>query len=105
MKLFSVPKMMNIECIVKNVIKQVLKDIIKIILNQEHTQIIFKTLIISNNFTKSKVALLCEICDREKFENESELNNYLATFCKKNDESFFMKYFNNNVNLDDFDKI
>ena len=38
-------------------------------------------------------------------ENESEYKEYVASLRKRNDESFYKKYTNNNVNLDDFDKI
>ena len=49
--------------------------------------------------------LLCNVCDHEIFENESERNKYLATLRKKNDKSFYTKYTINKVNLDAFDKI
>ena len=49
--------------------------------------------------------LLCKICDREIFENESERNSYKATFRKRNDKGLYKKYTVYNVNLDEFDKI
>ena len=35
--------------------------------------------------------LLCEVSDREIFENESEYENYITTFHKKNNKCFFLK--------------
>ena len=49
--------------------------------------------------------LLCKVCDREIFENESERNNHTATLHKKNDKCLYANYTINNVNLDEFDKI
>ena len=49
--------------------------------------------------------LLCPVCDRSIFENESEYHEYLATLGKKNHKSFYNKYTNNNVNLDDVMKL
>ena len=49
--------------------------------------------------------LLCKVCNREIFENESERNKYLATLHKENDESLYKKYIINNKNLDDVNKI
>ena len=49
--------------------------------------------------------LLCKVCDREIFENESELNKYLTTFRKTFDRSLYKKYTINNINLNDIDKI
>ena len=49
--------------------------------------------------------LLCRLCDREIFENESELKKYLATLRKKDDKSIFKKNAINKSNLDEVDKI
>ena len=48
---------------------------------------------------------LCQVCDREIIENESEYRNYVATLRKKGDESIYKKYSINNINLDEVDKI
>ena len=48
--------------------------------------------------------LLCEVCDREIFENEIERNKYLATLRKGNDRSLDAKYTINNIISDEFDK-
>ena len=49
--------------------------------------------------------LLCEICDRERFVNEFERNNYLATLRKRNDESLYDDYTIKNVDLDEVEKL
>ena len=49
--------------------------------------------------------LLCRVCDREIFENESELNKHLASLRKTYDRSLYKKYTINNNNLNDIDKI
>ena len=51
------------------------------------------------------MALLCKVCDREIFENESENKNYMTTLRKKNDKCFYTKFTFKNVKLDEFDKI
>ena len=51
------------------------------------------------------MSLLCKVCDRSIVESESEPNNNLATFRKRNDKRFYRKYTIGNVNLDEFDKI
>ena len=33
--------------------------------------------------------ILCKVCAREIFENESECNNFLATLLKRNDKCFY----------------
>ena len=48
--------------------------------------------------------LLCKVCDREIFENESDYENYITTLRKGNDKFFYKKYTINNVNLDEFDR-
>ena len=50
---------------------------------------------------------LCQICDREIIENESEYKNYIASLRKKDDKSLYKKYkyVINNINLDEVDKI
>ena len=47
----------------------------------------------------------CKVCDREILEYESEYKNYMATSRKKNDQTFYTKYTNNNINLDEIDQI
>ena len=49
--------------------------------------------------------LLCKVCDREIFENESELNKYLASLRKTYDRSLYKKSTINNINLNDINKI
>ena len=41
--------------------------------------------------------LLCEVCDLEILENESERNKYLATLRKRIDKSIYNKYTINNI--------
>ena len=48
---------------------------------------------------------LCQVCDREIIENESEFKNYIASLLKKDDKSIYKKYDINNFNLDEVDKI
>ena len=49
--------------------------------------------------------LLCRVCDHEIFEDETELNNYLASQRKPNDRSIYKNYVIKNINLDNVDKI
>ena len=49
--------------------------------------------------------LLCEVCDRLIIENQSEYYIYLTTLRKKDDKSFYKKYTNNKVSLDEVNKI
>ena len=49
--------------------------------------------------------ILCKVCDRSIFENESEYKNYLSTMRKKNDKSLYNKFTNKNINLDEVDEI
>ena len=49
--------------------------------------------------------LLCKVCDREIFENESELNKYLASLRNPNDKRIYKNCTINNINLDDVNKI
>ena len=48
---------------------------------------------------------LCQVCDREIIENESDYKNYIATPHKKDDKSINKKYVIININLDEVDKI
>ena len=48
---------------------------------------------------------LCQVCDEDIIENESEYKNYITTLCKKDDKSLYKKYVINNINLDEVDKI
>ena len=47
---------------------------------------------------------ICQVCDRSLIENPSEYQYYLITLHKKNDNSLYIKYTINNINLDDLDK-
>ena len=47
---------------------------------------------------------ICEVCDRSLNENPSEYQHYLATSRKRNDNSLYIKYTFNNINLDEVDK-
>ena len=49
--------------------------------------------------------LLCKVCDRSVIENQSECNNYLLTFRRKNDKNLYRTYTINNINLDEVNKI
>ena len=49
--------------------------------------------------------LLCKVCDEEIIENESEYKMYMATLRKTDDKTIYKIYVNNNVNLDEVDKI
>ena len=49
--------------------------------------------------------LLCQLCDREIFENENELNKYFDNLRKENDENLYTKFSIIIINLDEFDKI
>ena len=49
--------------------------------------------------------LLCKVSDKESIENESEYKNYIATQYKKDDKSIYKKYVNNNINLDEVNRI
>ena len=48
---------------------------------------------------------LCQLCDKEIIENESDHKNYIATLRKKDDESLYKKYVINKITLDEVDKI
>ena len=49
--------------------------------------------------------LLCSVCDREIMENESEYKNYIVSLRKIDDKSIYKKYVNNNINLDEVNRI
>ena len=49
--------------------------------------------------------LLCRLWDREIFENESELNKYLASLRNPNDKRIYKNYTVNNIDLNDVNKI
>ena len=51
------------------------------------------------------MTFLCRKCDRSITENGSEYKEYIATMRKKNDKSLYKKYTNNNINLDEIDKV
>ena len=48
---------------------------------------------------------ICQVCDRSLIENPDEYQQYLATSHKKNDNSLYVKYTINNINLDELDRI
>ena len=48
---------------------------------------------------------ICQVCDRSLIENPDEHQHYLTTSHKKNDNSLYIKYTINNINLDELDKI
>ena len=48
---------------------------------------------------------LCQVCDREIIENESEYKIYIATLHKKDDKSIYKKDVINIINLDEVEKI
>ena len=48
---------------------------------------------------------LCQVCDQEIIEIESEYKNYIATLRKKGDKSIYKKYVFNNIIFDEVDKI
>ena len=48
---------------------------------------------------------ICQVCDRSLIENSSEYEQYLSTSHKKNDNSLYIKFTNNNIKLDKVDKI
>ena len=49
--------------------------------------------------------LLCRVCDRDIFEKESKLYNYLTSFHKDNDKNMYKSIVINDVNLNEIDKI
>ena len=48
---------------------------------------------------------LCQVCDQEVIENESEYKNFIASLRKKDDKCIYKKYVINNIILDGVDKI
>ena len=48
---------------------------------------------------------LCNVCDREIYEDENQLQEYISTQRKRNDRCLNIGYTNNNIDLDQFDKI
>ena len=50
------------------------------------------------------MSILCNVCDREAFEDPYELKKYKATQRKSNDRSLYIDYTINDINLDGFDK-
>ena len=49
--------------------------------------------------------MLCPSCDYEIFNDNEELNHYLATLRKRHDRSLYYKYIINDVNLNNINKI
>ena len=50
-------------------------------------------------------SMLCVKCDYEIFNDENELNHYLASLHKRYDRSLYYKYTINNINLNNINKI
>ena len=48
---------------------------------------------------------LCNVCDKDIIETESEYKSYIASLRKKDDKNIYKKYVIKNINLDEFDKI
>ena len=48
---------------------------------------------------------LCQVCDREILENESECKYYIASLRKKDDKRIYKRYVIINIKLDEVDKI
>ena len=48
---------------------------------------------------------ICQVCDRSLIENPDEYQHYLTTSHKKNDNSLYIKYTINNINLEELYKI
>ena len=48
---------------------------------------------------------LCNVCDREIFEDEIQLQEYVSTQRKRIDRCLYIDYTINNIDLDGFDKI
>ena len=49
--------------------------------------------------------MLCQVCDYDIFNDENELNHYLASFHKRYDRSLYYKYTINNINLNNINKM
>ena len=49
--------------------------------------------------------IFCQVCDYEIFNDENELNYYLASFHKRYDRSLYYKYKIKNINLNNINKI
>ena len=49
--------------------------------------------------------LLCRSCNREIFDNELELDKYIASFHNPKDKRIYKKYTIININLDDVNKL
>ena len=48
---------------------------------------------------------LCNVCDREIYEDENQLREYVSTQRKRIDRCLYIDYTINNIDLDGFDKI
>ena len=51
------------------------------------------------------MSTLCDVCDREIFEDEIEFNKYITTQRKSNDRCLYIDYTINKIDLDGFDKM
>ena len=51
------------------------------------------------------MSILCNVCDRQIFENENQLKEYIATQRKRIDRCLYIDYTISNFDLDGFDKI
>ena len=49
--------------------------------------------------------MLCINCDHEIFNEKDELNYFLTSLHKRFDRSLYYKYNNNNINLNNLNKI
>ena len=49
--------------------------------------------------------IFCQVCDYEIFNDKNELNYYLTTLHKRYDRGLYYKYTNNNINLNNINKI
>ena len=71
-------------------------------INREREQL---NIYFQKNFTYPSMSILCNICDREILEIESDYNSYVATLRKKNDKCLYTKYtIIKNNNLDELDE-
>ena len=48
---------------------------------------------------------ICQVCDRSLIENPDEYQQYLTTSHRKSDNSLYIKYTIDNINLDELDQI
>ena len=51
------------------------------------------------------MSILCNVWDRQIFEDENQLKQYIATHRKRINRCFYIDYTINDIDLDGFDKI